>query len=176
LVLAAVLLWAYAGWLARHTARAAQVAAGMALVLVLPLAIGVDYGRSVARENTTTASEFQATVRRAEAEADASHTRTIVIEPSDPYWDYEPVGSYAAYLAADGYQVATLPATVLPSERSSGYIHGLARDIDRWSAQGTTDLTPLGEASHRCVSLVWDQPPRHCVASVEGYDPRPSDH
>jgi hypothetical protein len=106
--------------------------------------------------------------------ADQLHARTVVLQPSDPYWDDEPVSSYAAYLKADGYTVVTRPVTVAQSEQSSAYIRGLARGIDRASAYGSTDLEPLRDLQLPCVSIVWDQPAIGCSASVQGYDLRTS--
>lgn len=174
LVLSVVLLWVYAGWLGAQTKNPLRAVGALTGLLLLPLAIGSTYGRSVAAENATTATSFQDTISRAEAAADAHHTRTIIIEPDDPYWEYEPVGSYAAYLKAAGYRVATLPAPVLPSEASSTYVQDMSADISRWSAQGTNDLVPLPHAGVPCVSIVWGQQARRCSTSVEGYDSRPT--
>lgn len=175
MVLAVVLLWAYAGWLAEHSAHPRQIGALLAVVLVVPLVVGSAYGRSVATQNTATTTKFQETIRQVEAAAAASHTRSVVLEPGDPYWDYEPVEAYAAYLNAAGYRVTTLPVTTpLPaSERSSGYFRGLEGDIDSWSASGTSDLEPLGMLGTSCVSVVWENLAHRCSVSVRGYDARP---
>ncbi|HEX3930360.1 MAG TPA: hypothetical protein VHW64_06625, partial [Nocardioides sp.] len=107
LVLTMVLLWGYAGWLVRRSPQARRLTVLLAVVLALPLTVGAAYGRSVAQKNAATTSQFQATISHVEHAADELHARTIVIQPSDPYWDYEPVESYAAYLKADGYTVVT---------------------------------------------------------------------
>jgi hypothetical protein len=174
LVLSMVLLGGYVAWLARRSIHAGFLSVLLAGTLALPLIVGSASGRSVAEANVQTAADFQETVRQVEQAARGTGARTIVIEPSDPYWDFEPISSYAAYLTAAGFRVVTLPAPAPSGQESTPFFSGLARSIDQMSAHGSRDLQPMSQLRLPCVSIVWAQPARQCSVDISGFDGRPS--
>jgi hypothetical protein len=144
--------------------RVVRVAA--ACTLSLSLALGAIASYRTAQANSESTQQFQAWLGGLEAQLRGSEApTTVIVEPADPYLDYERILSLAEYLRSDmSVVVMTTTATGSAGDQRSQRI---AAAIARMSTQGTADglIEPLSRRS-RCLSVLLGEVRPLCSSTV----------
>jgi hypothetical protein len=132
------------------------------LLLLAPVSLGILTARAQGYASVKKNEAFQETLGRILLEAQRVQADSIVFQPADPWSDIEATLSLSRFLAArTDLRVMTMPA----SSPVTGPAAGLSKQIESWSKNGTSSLTPY-VPSKRCVSIVFGANRPVCSTTV----------
>ena len=136
------------------------------LLLVLPIVKGYSNARAQIEFSDRRDRAFQLGLATIVSAAEASHAKSIVIQPQEPWLDMERTLAMARYLNTEtGLPIMTLPAT----RPGTGIQQHLAEVMESWSTNGTSRIAPYVR-SEDCLSVVFGENTPVCPDSVPPAD------